>query len=45
MARPTNKEELLTVAKKNFLRLYHLVDQMSEEEKCATFVFKDRDRM
>lgn len=44
MARPTNKEELLIVANANFLRLYHFLDQMSEEEKQATFVFEDRDR-
>lgn len=44
MARPTNKEGLLEAAKTNFLRLNDLLDQMSEEERRATFAFEDRDR-
>lgn len=44
MARPSNKDELLAAANTNFIRLYHLLDSMSEEEKKATFVFEDRDK-
>jgi len=44
MARPTSKEELLTLAEVRLNTLFTLIDSMSEEEQERTFTFEDRDR-
>ena len=44
MARPTSKEELLTLAEVRLNTLFTLIDSMSEEEQERAFTFEDRDR-
>ncbi len=44
MARPTTKTNLLEAATEEFVKLWQLIDSMSEHEQNATFLFEDRDK-
>lgn len=44
MPRPTTKQSLLEAAEKGFKELFGFAEAMSEEERCAEFLFEDRDR-
>lgn len=44
MARPTSKEELLTLADNNYQKLMAMVESFSEEEQVSIFPFEGRDR-
>ena len=44
MARPTTKQDLITVANGEFEKLWKLIDSLPEEKQNATFTFEDRDR-
>ncbi|MCC8187295.1 MAG: ClbS/DfsB family four-helix bundle protein [Bacteroides sp.] len=44
MARPTNKQDLLTTANRQFDKLCKLIDTMPGEKRQGTFSFADRDR-
>ena len=44
MARPTTKQDLITVANGEFDKLWKLIDSLPEEKQNATFAFEDRDR-
>ncbi|HHD79932.1 MAG TPA: ClbS/DfsB family four-helix bundle protein, partial [Epsilonproteobacteria bacterium] len=39
MPRPKNKEELLSLAKENFEKLYALIDSFTVEQKEAEYLF------
>ena len=44
MARPTSKDELLTLAEVRLNTLFTLIDSISEEEQERTFTLENRDR-
>lgn len=44
MARPTNKQDLLTAANGQFDTLWELIDSMPGEKRLGTFSFDDRDK-
>jgi len=44
MARPTTKPDLMNAADEQFIKLWKLIDSMTEEEQFAEFRFEDRDR-
>lgn len=44
MARPTNKQDLLTAANGQFDTLWELIDSMSGKKRLGTFSFDDRDK-
>lgn len=44
MARPTNKQDLITAANSQFEKLWKQIDSMPEEKQLATFSFEDRDK-
>lgn len=44
MARPTNKQDLITAANSQFDKLWKLIDSMPEEKRLGTFSFEDRDK-
>ena len=44
MAKPTTKAELLTAADEQWIKLWKLIDGMSDAEQHAEFPFEDRDR-
>ena len=44
MARATTKKDLIKVADEQFVKLWELIETMSEEEQNSTFLFEDRDK-
>lgn len=44
MGRPTTKKDLIEVAGTEFNRLWALIDDLSETEQNASFLFEDRDK-
>lgn len=44
MPRPTTKQSLLKAAEEGFEKLFGFAEAMSEEERCAEFLFEDRDK-
>lgn len=44
MPRPTTKQSLLKAAEEGFKELFGFAEARSEEERCAEFLFEDRDK-
>lgn len=44
MARPKSKKELQIASEEMFIKLWNLIDSMTEEEQKMTFQFEDRDQ-
>jgi len=44
MPRATTKAELVTAADIQYVKLWKLIDSMTEEEQTAVFLFEDRDK-
>ncbi|WP_254064934.1 ClbS/DfsB family four-helix bundle protein [Campylobacter sp. CCUG 57310] len=44
MPRPTTKDDLISLANGNFIKLFDLIESMSAEEQEMKFNFEDRDK-
>ena len=44
MARPTSKDELLSLSNENFSKLINLIETLPEEKQEMNFLFEGRDR-
>jgi Uncharacterized conserved protein len=44
MARATTKEELIEATNNGFEKMWNLINSFTEEQKCGTFDFEDRDK-